>query len=516
MFLNFKPLRVVFKENFYFFLVIFLFLFLLYFRGLSAILLSDEISATYFHKFLENRYNILRIDYFSIKTFFYFLATIFVFESEYIRIATISLHVVNFILFFYLFRNFFSEKILKLTSFLICSHTLFTESLVWLAAQHYVYMGFLYLISMVFSYLATKDKSLLYYLIACLPITILTVSGAHGIFAPIVFVIFNILILNRNWLEVLKQSSWLILLIPLKFFFTREVLTNRVASLQGGFYLEKYLDSLPFSIFKGFEILIFPLNSTFFHEETLSPLYLISAKIFTVLLILTLILLLFKKRFYFGIIALGLSVPIYMFSPVQVSWFIAERYLYFTTFIACLLLAKLTDYLSRIYSPRIVYAIFSIYFIFFTFRTYLRIEDWQSHINLWSQNIKMAPDSYRVRLYLSDALIGGGFLIEAIENLEILTAKFPESSEANFFLGMAYIRANRYDEAKNSINKALEQDPNQATNGILTIASEYIAIRQFQKADQILSTLEFSDKYDSIRPMVEEVRSRMRVNSEIK
>ena len=159
---EYKTLKEVLLENINFFTILSIFLFALYQVSFNSILLSDEITV-YQTNILTKQTTILNALH---TTLFPHIVNLYIFGLNGVgyRIVTLFLHIFNMILFFYLFRNFFSEKVLKVALVLLSAHSLITESIVWVSANPYVYMATLYLISSSLSLKFKQTKNILYFL----------------------------------------------------------------------------------------------------------------------------------------------------------------------------------------------------------------------------------------------------------------------------------------------------------------------------------------------------------------
>jgi len=335
---EYKSFKEVINENIGFFVIIAIFIFVLYWPSLNSILLSDEITA-YNSGVLTGNINFLNSFYTS---GFIHVINFYIFGIDNggagYRIVSLLLHILNILLFFYVFRNFFKENILKIAIVLLSAHSLISESIIWISANPYIYMATLYLLSCSFSLKFKEEKNIIYLFLSFVPIVMLTLSGGHSNFAPLFLIFFNLFILKNSIKDEFKYTFWLIFLIPVYGLLNKTSVDQRIASLTTGPYFEKFTQTLPFTVAKSLELVIFPNNLALFHEETLTQEYYILARIVTLLFIGSFIYLFFKNRFYFGVYSLAFLYNVYMFSPVQISWFVAERYLYFTIFIYCLFL----------------------------------------------------------------------------------------------------------------------------------------------------------------------------------
>ena len=510
---EYKTLKEVLLENINFFTILSIFLFALYQVSFNSILLSDEITV-YQTNILTKQTTILNALH---TTLFPHIVNLYIFGLNGVgyRIVTLFLHIFNMILFFYLFRNFFSEKVLKIALVLLSAHSLITESIVWVSANPYVYMATLYLISSSLSLKFKQTKNILYFLGSIIPIFILALSGGHSNFAPLFYIFFNLFILKNSFKQELIYSFWLILLIPIYGLANKSTVDSRIASLTTGPYLEKFSQTLPFTVAKSLEIVVFPYNLALFHEETLTPDYYLFARLVTILFIAGFIILFIKNKFYFGILSLAFIYNIYIFSPIQIAWFVAERYMYFTVFIYCLLLGVLAMKIYESYSKYLAYGFIALAFFALTYRTFTRFDDWKSNSNLWLSNVKLSPDSHRVRNNLADSLSKEKRFAEAEEHFLYSIKINPNFAEAYMNLGNAYLQQGKLDQAEMVYNKSLELNPSLIDSYLnlgIIFANKGDFIRAYSNIDKVIAAQPGFEQAKIIRKEIEKYENSSKKN----
>lgn len=452
---EYKTFKTIILENKFFWISISILIFLLYYRSLGAILLSDEISM--FQELAKGNINWLQL-FGSAGTHFW-THLLFGYAPWANRLVSLNFHILNLILFFAVFRNFISEKILKIAIILISTHSLIVEPVTWIAANPYIYHAFLYLIMMYSSLLFERTKKF-YYLIPYYYFVIsFTIGGGHTNYAPILIIIFNLFILKRSLKKEAVISLWMLLLIPVFPLLNRTAVESRVASLTTGPYLEKFAQTLPFTTAKSLELVVFPYNLALFHEETLNPNYYMFARLLTIFFFGFTFYLLFKKeKIYFGLIGIACAFCIYIFSPIQIAWFVAERYLYFPVFITCLFIALLINYLNNKVS-NLGNIIFVSYFTLFLFVTFNRFDAWSSLTKLWESNVQASPDSYRVRNNLAEAYTKDKNFAKAEEQYLAALKINPNFVEAYYNLSNSYFVQSKFSLSENYLLKTIEMNP---------------------------------------------------------
>lgn len=453
---EFQSVKSSFFDNFYFWIGIAIFIFLLYYRSFGSVILSDE--QDLFNNLTKGNYS-WHSYFFGSAASHYISYLLFGISAPGFRFIGILLHLCNLFIFYHVFRNFISEKILKFAIIIIACHSLIVEPLTWVAAIPYTYHLLIYLLIAMTSLYFERTKKYYFLIMYYLLVINFTITGGHTNYAPIFAILFNIIFLKRSIKKELILSGFLLLLIPVFTILNRQAVENRVASLTTGPYLEKYTQTLPFTVAKSLELIVFPYNLALFHEETLNPTYYTFARILTVLFFGLIIYLFFKKKYYsFGLISLGMAFCIYIFSPVQISWFVAERYLYFPVFVFAVFFGIFVHFLnSKIKNLGLF--VLAFYFFFFTYISFKRFDDWESLVKLWESNVQIAPDSYRIRNNLAEAYTGEKKFDLAEKQLLQAIRISPNFAEAHFNLANAFIAQNKIDQAEIALKKTIELNP---------------------------------------------------------
>jgi len=166
--------------------------------------------------------------------------------------------------------------------------------------------------------------------------------------------------------------------------------------------------------------------------------------------------------------------------------------MYFTVFTFCLFFGLFYVFLEKKIGKLVPLVLVSSYFIFFTYRSYIRLEDWQSAVRLWEQNVLMAPDSLRVRNNLGDSYAVLGDFTNAKKQFEQSVRINPSSGQGQTNLGITYLREGNLSEAKKHLISALQANPN-SLQTVITMAIVHANLREFDEAEMLLSRIEASE-----------------------
>ena len=95
----------------------------------------------------------------------------------------------------------------------------------------------------------------------------------------------------------------------------------------------------------------------------------------------------------------------------------------------------------------------------FVVNTLARNSVWSDPVALWSESVDLAPDHYRPRLLLGEALVDSGRRREAIEQFQRAVSLRPSDPTGYVKLGQSLVDEGRFADARRNFSKALEIDP---------------------------------------------------------
>ena len=181
----------------------------------------------------------------------------------------------------------------------------------------------------------------------------------------------------------------------------------------------------------------------------------------------------FAILFYLGSISLLSN----LFLTLEAT--MGERFVYTASFGFCLLVALLLDKLFKlseqknknislnsILKPNSTTIILVVVILAFSARTYSRNSDWKDNITLLSHDVKISPESARIRYAYGSALLvemalkekdnnqKSIYLDQAIEQLSKGVSLIPNYNDAWYNLGIAYKEKNDFKNAVYAFEKA--------------------------------------------------------------
>jgi len=394
------PLFGFLKKEKLYFLCILLSLLIFYINSLNSMILSDEIET---YEKLKNL-DVQDIDYFF--SIYGLIQFILYPNFQYFRIFFIFFHFVNIVFFIFIFKKFINLNVLKIFGVFIVSHSLIAESIVWVSAGYSLTQAFTILTTF-FLAIKYKETSKFYFIIFIYLVSLPMVFENKSQALPLILIIFNVLILK----DPIKKST--ILYTPLFFYnilyflFQSSKIQDRVAYLNGS--TQNAFSNIDFvtpfvSLVRSFELLIFPLNLTFMYLENFSQIQIYFLVAISLLVLFSIGILFIFYRNLATLIIISLLTCLYMFSPIQVSWYLANRYLYFFTFTGVLAFSVFLHYLiNKNFKFGVIITI--TYLFFHSYVLFIKIQDWSQGSRLFEQNVRIVGNhDPRLELYQAQYL----------------------------------------------------------------------------------------------------------------
>lgn len=189
-------------------------------------------------------------------------------------------------------------------------------------------------------------------------------------------------------------------------------------------------------------------------------------------------------------------------TPFQISWLIAERYVYAGT---VGILFVITYALEKLLGKKSLFAIAMVFLVaILTVRTIVRNNDWKNSESLWFATAKTAPSSSIVHHNLANVYSRRGDYKNAERELKLAIQLNPNYADAYHSLGVLYRLQKRNDAALAMFQKAIELNPN-LWQGHRNTGLIYMEKKEYQKA------LEHIKKGLSINPSSERMKRDLEV-----
>ena len=374
----------------------------------------------------------------------------------------ISLHLINSVLVFLFLLIFFKREVSFWGALIFTAHPVHTEAVTWISGSPYLWAAMFILMTFllyVYSgryqsgqtgravdplrkrYEGSSPSLPTIYLLSVLLYAIAMTGTAHWtlIFFPLMIVLYDFTYGNvkKNWLFWLPY-----LLISLGWVIIKQgSIYSRLLYLQPTSQIVAFSNPIQnffYSLGTHFKLLVLPLNLTFYHVPVtnIKTLFLVGG--ITLGLILLVSPLLYKRAkpifFALGIYVLFLA-PSY--SPVCISWIVAERYLYFPVVAFCICIAFILSHFKGRFKE--VFVSFLIILIgFYSIRTIDRNEDWRNEIVLFVATVRSSPYSWQAHNNMGGVYLKIRDYEKALREFGLAIRLQPNAVEAHYNMALTY------------------------------------------------------------------------------
>ena len=259
------------------------------------------------------------------------------------HIFSVSLHLMNVVLGFVLLYWLFGERVAKIGVLIFAVHPVNTEAVTWISGSPYLINGIFFLPSMI-AYVRFKQlgsKKYLWWSLGFFTAVLALTRTPSVLTLPLALVVIDQLILEKriNWKSLTNFGWFLIPTFVYAMTYLRGATEGRLASRTTGSYLNEQtmspiLESWPYTISKMLELYVWPRRLMIYYDGgnfiRFGTVYWIMVGV-TILYIGLVIYFWRKKREVAGLMLLPVVLLAPTLSPIKVTWFMAERYLYLGT-----------------------------------------------------------------------------------------------------------------------------------------------------------------------------------------
>ena len=370
-----------------------------------------------------------------------------------LHLISLFLHIGVTILVFIFLYLLFGKEVSLIASLLFAVHPVNTEAISWISGAPYLYHAlFTYLI--IISHLVYKqNKNNLYFFtaITLFSLALVIIRSPWVLVMPIALVIIDQFFLEKK-ISFKSFSRLLLFAIPIIIFYLtsfQESYTTRVSYRQDGTHsamnqqsLKPVIESYPYTIYSMLKLYLFPRDLTVYYDgNIITNMIYVSMFIVSILFVCFIVYSWRKNRRTAGLLIILPLLIAPTFSPIKITWFIAERYLYLGSAFFCTLVAMLVLKLEDKTKIKHLSLILTILLLtIYSARTILRNNDWKDSKSLALATIKTSP--YSVRPYND---LGGVYFME--KNIEKAKEYYqkalevnPSSNTAMSNLGLIYLQ----------------------------------------------------------------------------
>jgi len=366
--------------------------------------------------------------------------------------VSVLLHISITLLVFVFTYLVWNKKIAKISSLIFAVHAINTEAVTWISGAPYLYYALFTFIILILYVLYFKGKGNKYlYLAAVIYIVeMLMMRSPWVLVPPMALVILDQLILRQKF--DLSKLWWVILFaIPVSIYlmvYFEDAYAARLEARSGGGTritlhtqaLKPVVEGYPYSTYLMGQLYLFPKTLSVYYDgmEVTTFLY-YSMFIGFGLYLGAVIFFLKKNRQVAGILVV---LPVLMapaYSPIKITWFLAERYLYSGTAFVGVLVAMGVIWLQKKYEKEyVVYGVLPLILVALSIRTIVRNNDWQDTVSLSYANMKSSPLSVRPYNDMGGHYYYKGEVMVAVDWYEKALKVIPTSGTAINNLGYIY------------------------------------------------------------------------------
>jgi len=453
------------------------------------------------------------------------------------HLTNILLHAIATILIFFFLRLFFRADSSLVASSLFAVHPIHAEAVTWISGRPYIMTAIFILIGY-FLYNkaiepANKDKKLILFLrpgagfkstFYWLCIIIFSYYLIFNFSFYFIFPVFLILsdITFKRWRRSWKLWIPFFAIVAFRLILAKGIILGRISSVakEAGIAGSSWTNpsfNMAYSLFAHLGLLIWPAKLTLYHEPPVISIVALRIELIILFIVLPVLLFIFFKKakaLFLGLILFIIFLaPTY--SPVMISWLLAERYIYFPSVALSIFAAffyeryigprrnteekhvkkKVAEGIEKTEAPqrKTALILFTAVIAAYGVRTVARNEDWKTPQSLWRQTVLVSPKSPRAHNNMADAYgkegnidaaigelkkaielnsgyadayhnlgniyNGQGNINEAVKYYKLAITFNPQLFESYFNLGVIYLNNGECGLAIGNFNKALQLRP---------------------------------------------------------
>ena len=376
-----------------------------------------------------------------------------------LHVVSIFYHLFNSLLVFVLGILLFGKKKGSLAALLVAAFPVNTEAVSWISASNYSLETTAFLV-MAILYILYKNSSGKMYLVgsaaACLFAMFFVRSNFVISFVPLIFLIDRFFIDKKSFGSSLKNIAILIPLTVINFLYKFAQYSNRVSYLSGSSEANvdaamPYFFRFPYTLYSNIKLMVFPDNLSVFHEgDAISDAGFLFMWLFTLAFFGVAFYLRKRKPEISGLLLFIPTALSLTFSPVLISSYYAERYMYLAVIGFCMLLAMLFTMAEEKLKVKYLSVIITVLVLgLYSFRVVTRNIEWSSPEKLWVSTVREVPGSPRAHKVLADYHIENKDFEGAAKESEIaLNLRNGDYPAARNNLGLSYLRLGMFEQAE--------------------------------------------------------------------
>lgn len=393
------------------------------------------------------------------------------------HLTNVLLHAGTSILVFFLINKILCKSARKplsslpafIAALLFAIHPIHTEAVIWVAAVPELSYTLFFLLSF-YLYMKGREGSKTSYLFSWVSFALATLCKEPAITLPVILVGYDYVCRKpgERLFEYVKRYAPYLLIIA-GYLLVRHFALHGFAPREPNIQLygyEYFINIFPlFGQYLGKLLLPVNLNAIYvFHPifSIFSIKGMLSIAVTAVFISLSIVALRKRNMAILGSLMIAVPlVPVLIFYRSLGIFAFADRYLYLPSFGFVLLVGLAISWFQTTKTKAMlgVYIITILVLGFYSFGTISRIPVWKNEFTLYSDIARKAPDSFFAHNFLGRAYAKQGRINEAINELETALKLKPDLAEAHYNLGLIYMSLRRNDDAVNEFKAALMINP---------------------------------------------------------
>jgi len=437
------------------------------------------------------------------------------------HLTNIILHSLATILIFFFLRLFFQTEASFIGACLFAVHPIHTEAVTWVSGRPYIILA-LFILGAYLLYqracgfpvagtsssekgrraIPGKDAesfSPAHYIISLLVFTYFIIQHISFYFLFPFFLILSDVtggIWRKSWRLWLPYLG----IVAIRLILARVEVMIRVTAVAKeigtGITWTNPFFNLVYSFFSHMSLMLWPVKLTLYHEPAIISSFMLKVGIAALLLLLCSLPFIFKKaREIFFAIMLFILFLAPTYSPVMVSWLVAERYTYFPSVALSIMLSFSCERyiipMRNIHRRNLLLGLIIFIIASYAVRTVIRNEDWKSPERFWRQTALVSPDSPRSHNNMGDVYSQEGNIQGAIKEFTRAIEIKPDYADAYHNLATTYYSQGNVKEAVKLYQQATSLNPELFESyfnlGIIYLDTGEVnlAIKELEKAAQV-------------------------------
>lgn len=388
-------------------------------------------------------------------------------QPFYFHLFNIMIHLFNvwlvYILVLTLSQGKNKQRIAFMTASLFAVHPILTESITWISGMTYPLSTFFILGSFLFYIKAHTKQSRVLYIGSLFLFGLSLLSSEKTIVFPLILIAYSLThVPHKNW-------KWIFPYILLSLFFILVVylpkITPRIQYTQlitSGSQSQNTLDLFApgAALITYLILLVLPFRLTLYHADTVNKIT-NAVGLMVIFLFFSSLIYFWKKEkkifFWLSFFLISLSFAL---TPLPITSFVAERYMYLGSIALFYLFSSALIFLGTKYRiPVLSWFIFGVCVILLTARTINRNNDWKTKESFWSSTAISSPLSYQAHTNYGLVLMEQGKSKRAVEELDKAIHLKPDYAEAHEYLGDGYQSMGKWAESLHEYQIAIKIKP---------------------------------------------------------